>query len=105
MAAIIKGEKSSGVRGCPDGFDQMKGSVAIPRGGIKLPNNAKAVELKFSPCCFGKCYNTKTKTDSMLIFLFSILSIVLLRVRRSGTAALLNRVKKRKSLFNFSGIF
>ena len=41
----------------------------------------------------------------MLIFLFSISNIVLLRVRRSGTAALLNGVKKRKSLFNFSGIF
>ena len=37
----------------------------------------------------------------MLIFLFSILSIVLLRVRRSGTAALLNGVKKRKSLLIF----
>ena len=47
MAAIIKGKKSSGARGCPDGFDQMKGSVAIPRGGIKLPNNTKVVELKF----------------------------------------------------------
>ena len=40
----------------------------------------------------------------MLIFLFSISNIVLLRVRRSGTAALLNGVKKRKSLFNFSGL-
>ena len=41
----------------------------------------------------------------MLIFLLSISNIVLLRVRRSGTAALLNGVKKRKSLFNFLGIF
>ena len=104
-ATIYKGQTSLGVPACPDGFDQMKGSVAIPRGGIKLPNNTKVVELKFSPCCFGKCYHTKTKTDSMLIFLFSISNIVLLRVRRSGTAALLNGVKKRKILFNFSGIF
>ena len=58
MAAIIKGEKSSGVRGCPDGFDQMKGSVAIPRGGIKLPDNTKVVELKFTSYCFEKGYDT-----------------------------------------------
>ena len=46
-ATIYKGQTSLGVPACPDGFDQMKGSVAIPRGGIKLPNNTKVVELKF----------------------------------------------------------
>ena len=48
-ATIYKGQTSLGVPACPDGFDQMKGSVAIPRGGIRLPSNTKVVELKFTP--------------------------------------------------------
>ena len=51
MTWLLQRRKSSGARGCPDGFDQMKGSVAIPRGGIKLPNNTKVVQLKFTPNC------------------------------------------------------
>ena len=52
MTWLLQRRKSSGARGCPDGFDQMKGSVAIPRGGIKLPNNTKVVELKFTIVLF-----------------------------------------------------
>ena len=42
-------EKSSGVPSgvCPDGFTPIEGSVALPRGGIKLPPKTKVVEFDF----------------------------------------------------------
>ena len=42
-------EKSSGVPSgvCPDGFTPIEGSVALPRGGIKLPLDTKVVEFDF----------------------------------------------------------
>ena len=32
---------------CPDGFTPIDGSVALPRGGIKLPPDTKVVEPGF----------------------------------------------------------
>ena len=45
--------KTSGLPGgvCPEGFALMEGSVAIPRGGIKLPPDPKVLELD----CFKDC--------------------------------------------------
>ena len=42
-------EKSSGVPSgvCPDGFTPLEGSVALPRGGIKLPPDTKVVKFDF----------------------------------------------------------
>ena len=42
-------EKSTGVPSgvCPDGFTPLEGSVALPRGGIKLPPDTKVVGFGF----------------------------------------------------------
>ena len=47
MCSAVKREKNSGPPGgvCPDSFAPMDGSVAIPRGGIKLPPDPKVLEL------------------------------------------------------------
>ena len=41
--------KSSGFPSevCPDGFTPIEGSVALPRGGIKLPPDTKVAEFGF----------------------------------------------------------
>ena len=41
LREIISGA-TSGV--CPDGFTPIEGSVAIPRGGVKLPLDTKVGE-------------------------------------------------------------
>ena len=47
ICSAAKREKNSGPPDgvCPDGFAPMEGSVAIPRGGIKLPPDPKVLEL------------------------------------------------------------